>query len=190
MTTFFSRICCITASAAFLSVGTLRAQSLESSVALGVAVPNGGLGKNRTAGPVLRGAVTFGDRQRRHVRLRLALESAWLLERGARPSTPTSNNGTFRSLSALASIVVGARGTPAIAPYFLAGLGVERLAVVNVTNPYGATLGFRAGVGMQWRVGSHTMFAEITPHLAATDFGTGTDFGTASYVPIVLGIRF
>jgi hypothetical protein len=87
-------------------------------------------------------------------------------------------------------MVVGARGAPRVAPYFLVGLGVERLAVTGARNPYGLTLGGRAGIGLQWRLGPRTLFAEITPHIAATDFGTGTDFGTAAHVPIALGIRF
>jgi hypothetical protein len=34
------------------------------------------------------------------------------------------------------------------------------------------------------------MFAEVTPHAAATDFGTTADFSLATYIPLTIGIRF
>ena len=176
--------------AATVGVARICAQTLEPSVALGVAVPTGGLSAQRTAGPLVRGAVTFGDRQRRHVRLRLELEGAWLVGGERRAGSGSWSAGTFRAISGLATLVVGARGSPAVAPYLIVGMGLQRMAVSGATNPYGMTFGVRGGAGLQWRVGKRTVFAEVSSHAAATDFGTTSDFSLATYVPITIGIRF
>ena len=177
-------------SAAMLVVVKVSAQSVEPSLALGVAVPTGGLGARRTAGPVLRAAVTLGDRERRHVRFRLELEGAWLVGDEPRAGSGSWSAGTFRAVSGLATMVVGARGSPTVAPYLIIGMGLQRMSVVGRTNPYGATFGVRGGAGLQWQVGPRTMFAEVSSHAAATDFGTTSDFSLATYVPITIGIRF
>jgi hypothetical protein len=184
------RTVCVIVSAATLAVTRVSAQSVEPSLALGVALPTGGLGAQRTAGPLLRAAVTLGDRQRRHVRLRFELEGAWLVGDERRASSGSWSAGTLRAVSGLATMVVGARGSPAVAPYLLVGMGLQRLAVAGVSNPYGMTFGIRGGAGLQWRVGPRTMFAEVSSHAAATDFGTTSDFSVATYVPITIGIRF
>ena len=177
-------------SATMLAVVRVSAQSVEPSLALGVAVPTGGLGAQRSAGPLLRAAVTLGNRERRHVRFRLELEGAWLVGDERRAVSRSWSAGMFRAVSGLATMVVGARGTPTVAPYLIIGMGLQRLSVVGVTNPYGMTFGVRGGAGLQWRVGSRTMFAEVSSHAAATDFGTTSDFSLATYVPITIGIRF
>ena len=184
------RAVCVIAIAGTLAIDGVNAQSVEPSLALGVALPTGGLSAQRTAGPVLRAAVALGDRQRRHVRLRLELEGAWLVGDARRAESGSWSAGTFRAVSGLATMVVGATGSPQVAPYLLVGMALQRMAVVGVRNPYGMTIGVRAGVGVQWRVGSRTMFAEVSPHVAATDFGTTSDFSAATYVPVTIGIRF
>ena len=168
----------------------LGAQSVERSVAVGIAVPTGGLGVQRTAGPTLRAAATFGDRQRRPARLRLELEAAWLRGDERRPAVSSWSAGTFRAVSGLASIVIGAVGTPRVAPYLTGGLGLQRMSVAGVTNPYGLIFGVRGGAGLQWQVGRRTMFAEVSSHAALSDFGTTSDFATATYIPLTVGIQF
>ena len=98
--------------------------------------------------------------------------------------------GTFRTVSGMASMVVGARGTPAVAPYLVVGMGLQTMSVVGVTNPYGLSFGVRGGVGLEWHVGRRTMFAEVSSHAAVTDFGTTSDFSLATYIPLTIGIRF
>jgi hypothetical protein len=184
------RIICLIAAAATIAGTPLGAQSVERSLAVGLAIPTGGLGAQRTAGPALRAAATFGDRQRRHVRLRLELEGAWLIGDERRAGSGSWRTGTMRTVSGLASMLVGATGTPAVAPYFVVGVGVQRMSIVGVTNPYGLTFGVRGGAGLQWQVGRRTMFAEVSSHAAATDFGTTSDFSLATYIPLTIGIRF
>ncbi len=165
----------------------LRAQAVEASVAGGLAVPAGGYRRSRAAGPVLRGSVTVGAPERR-VRLRGDLEGVWLLDRADRVPA-YSSQGTLRALSAVGSVLIGARG-PGPSPYVSAGLAMQRLTVQGFRNPYGTTLGLRAGAGVRWRVRHLRVHAEVTPHLVLTDFATGSDFGTGGYVPLVLGAGF
>lgn len=174
-----------------LAGATVHAQSVERSLGIGVAQPTGGLGANRGAGPLLQGAVTLGDRWRRHVRLRLEVEGAWMRGDGAATAGSSWSGGTLRSVGAFAVMVVGDRGAPeTVAPHLLLGLGLQRMAIPGVANPYGNVLGARVGGGVQWRAGSRTMFAELAAHAAATDFGTTSDFSVATYLPLTVGIRF
>jgi hypothetical protein len=110
--------------------------------------------------------------------------------RGADAPGGGSNRGTLRSVGGLASVLVGARGSPKVAPYGLVGFGLERLSVTGVNNPYGTTAALRAGFGVQWRMRTRTMFVEIASHVALTDFATGAEFATGVRVPIAIGVRF
>ncbi len=161
----------------------VRAQPPEPSVAVGLALPRGDFGARHAPGPVVRGGLTYGDRARSHVRLRLDLEAALLPGRAPHP-------GTFQSVSALVSLLVGATAAPPVAPYGLVGLAVERLAITGARNPYGTTVGLRAGFGVRARVWSRPMFVEVAPHLALTDFATGSDYSAGVRVPLVLGVAF
>jgi opacity protein-like surface antigen len=174
---------------ATLAVGTLRAQSVETSLALGAVVPTGDYASRLTVGPVLRGAVAFGDPQVRTVRARIDVEAAWLRSRNPGQDPNYSDSGTLRAVSVMASVIVGASTAERVAPYGLAGIGLQRLSA-DAANPYGTTAGVRIGFGVQWRAGTQRMFAEIAPHWALTDYGTGKDFGFATYVPLVVGVRF
>jgi hypothetical protein len=167
----------------------LTAQDLERTVAVGAVVPVGGLGANRSMGPLLRGGVTLGDRQRRHVRLRLDLEGSWL-QGDSLASSGSWRGGTLAAISGFASMVVAATRDPDRTPYFVLGLGIQRLAIAGVTNPYGATFAGRIGAGVHLRVGERTVFAEVVPTLSATDFGTTSDFSTGTVIPLVIGMRF
>lgn len=177
------RLAGLTLLLAVIAPTCLRAQSPEPFVAVGVALPSGGLGAQQAPGPVVRGGLTYGDRDRSHVRLRVELEAALLPGRAA-------NRGTFRSGSALVSLLVGTTAAPVVAPYGLVGLAVERLAITGVRNPYGTTVGLRAGLGVRSRVWSRPMFVEVAPHLAVTDFATSRDYSAGVRVPIVVGVAF
>ncbi len=172
-----------------ITAPVLTAQDLERSIAIGAAVPVGSVGTNRSMGPLLRGGVTLGDRQRRHVRLRLDLEGSWL-QGDSLASSGSWRGGTLAAISGFASMVVGATSEEPSAPYFVLGLGIQRLAIAGVTNPYGATLAGRIGAGVHFRVGQRTLFAEVVPTLSATDFGTTSDFSAGTVIPLVIGMRF
>ena len=166
------------------------AQAVRLGVAGGFAIPTGAYGQTRTAGPLVRGTLTLGGPERR-VRFRGDLEGAWLLDiaDGASVGVVSSRQGTLRAVSALASVLVGPAGGH-FTPYLIAGAGAQRLSVEKVRNPYGTVAGVRAGVGIRFRLGRTAVHAEITPHWALTDFGTGRDFEVGSYVPMVVGVSF
>lgn len=175
--------------AAFVGV-SLPAQSIERSIALGAVLPAGDYARLRTLGPALRAGVAFGDPEARRVRLRLEFEAAWMLSRGAQSGFVNSDPRSLTAMSLVASAVFGRRPREGSAPYLLTGVALQRLMIQGQRNPYGSTFGLRVGAGLQRRVAGRQYFAELAPHLALTDFGTGTDFGTAAYVPIVVGVRF
>lgn len=169
---------------------SLRAQPIERSVALGVVLPAGDYSQFRTIGPAVRAGVAFGDPDVRRVRLRVEFEAAWLLSRGARSGFANSDPGSLTAMSLLASGVFGRRPREGFAPYLITGIAIQSLTIPGQRNPYGSTFGLRVGAGIQRRVARRQYFGEIAPHLALTDFGAGSDFGTAAYVPIVVGLRF
>ncbi len=167
----------------------LTAQDLERSVAVGAAIPFSGVGTNRSVGPVLRAGVTLGDRQRRHVRLRLDLEGGWL-QGDSLASSGSWSGGTLAAVSGFASMVIGAAGDVRRSPYFVFGLGIQRLAIAGVSNPYGATFAGRIGAGVDFRVGQRLVFAELVPTMSATDFGTTSDYSAVTVIPLMVGVRF
>lgn len=173
-----------------MSAGVLAAQPPEPSLAVGVAVPLGGLGEQRVPGPVLRGALTFGDRRRSGVRARLELEAGWIPGRDRESSRSAWARGDVRSVTAAGSLLMGATAASAVAPYAVVGLALERLAISGQRNPYGTTAGLRAGIGARWRWRERPLFAELTPHIALTDYGTGGDFNLGVRIPVVMGVSF
>ena len=173
-----------------LQAAQLPAQTIERSLALGVVAPVGSFAESRTVGPAVRAGVTVGNAENRRTLLRIELEGAWFLSRGAKSGAGYTNRGSLSATSVLASLVVGRRPTEDMAPYFLTGLAIQRLTIPGVRNPYGSTFGVRVGAGLQRRYGTRQWFAEVAPHLALTDFGTNTDFGLAAYIPLLAGIRF
>ena len=185
MRTTFVFLCTALGAAPAVAAG---AQDVQLGVAGGVAVPTGRYGETRSTGPLVRGTLLLGD-PRRHVRLRADVEGAWLLDEDGRATAGSSHDGTMRALGAFASVVVGGTG-PRFAPYLVAGAGAQRLRVAGVRNPYGTTLGVRAGGGVRWHLGRALLYAEVAAHGALTDFGTGRDFAAGSYVPVVVGVSF
>lgn len=187
---FLGRRSAVLAGAAVFCSVNLRAQPVERSVALGVVLPAGDYAQFRTIGPAVRAGVAFGDPEARRIRLRVEFEAAWLLSRGPKPGFAKSDPGELTATSLLVSAVVGRRPIEGFAPYFIAGVALQSLTIPGRRNPYGSTLGLRVGAGIQRRVAARQYFVEIAPHLALTDFGTAGDFGTAAYVPLVVGLRF
>lgn len=174
------------ATAATICGAPLGAQSVEQSLAVGVAVPTGALGEQRSAGPALRAGLTFGDRQRHDVRLRLELEGAWLLGRAPGASSDPWAARTVQTVSGTASMVLGATGTPAAAPYFVLGMGLQRMSgSLDVTTPRDLIVGVRGGIGLQWQLGRRTMFAEASAHASFIEV-----LHWVTYLPVVIGMRY
>jgi len=161
----------------------LHAQPPEPSVGVGFAFARGALGALQAPGPVVRGGLTYGDRDHAHVRLRIDLEATLLPGR-------TATRGTIRSGSALLSLLVGATAGPVVSPYGLVAVAVERFALTGARNPYGTTAGLRAGVGVRSRVRSWPVYVEVASHLALTDVGTGRDYAVGLRIPVVMGVAF
>lgn len=159
------------------------AQSIEPLLAAGVVLPQGGLGTQSRAGPVLRGGLTFGSAQRPSVRLRLEVEGTWLSGR-------SDQSARFQAVSALASLVLGPSAASRVTPYAVLGIGAERLSRTGVRNPYGTTLALRVGAGLSGIVAGQRVFLEVGPHVALTDFGIGRDYGLGVRVPIMAGVHF
>lgn len=172
------------------AAGSLAAQPPEPSLAVGVAVPLGGLGEQRVPGPVLRGGLTFGDPRQSRVRARVELEAGWIPGRDRERSRSAWARGGLRSVTAAGSLLMGATAASVVAPYAVVGLALERLAISGQRNPYGTTAGVRAGIGARWRWRERALFAELTPHIALTDYGTGGDFNLGVRVPVVMGVSF
>ncbi len=172
-----------------LTARAVPAQSFEPALSLGLVAPLGGLAKQRTVGPVIRGTITvIGDPQR-YARLRVELEHATMLERGNADPSIGWRSGTMRATSLTVSLVRGPWDAPNAVAYFVFGVSRQWLAITGTANPYGSTFGTRIGGGVTWRAGGRRIFAEITPHLGFTDFGS-SEFNPVTYIPIVAGIRF
>ncbi|MEJ7760194.1 MAG: hypothetical protein WKF55_11475 [Gemmatimonadaceae bacterium] len=185
---FFSVILLTGLGAFCASPDTVVAQAVQVGVAGGFAIPTGAYGRTRIPGPVVRGSLSVGGPQRR-VRLRGDIEGALLLDQADGESIGSSQEGTIRAVSIFVAAVAGPTGGR-LAPYVIAGAGLQRLTVKGTRNPYGTTAGVRAGAGLRFRFGRSAIHAEVTSHLALTDFATGRDFDVGSYVPVVIGISF
>lgn len=178
--------------AAALAVShTAHAQRVRVGGSVGLAVPTGRYGQTRVAGPLLRAAVTLGGPEQ-IILVRGELEGAWLLDREGEANgsaTGSSTQGTLRAVGALLSLLAGPRRT-GIAPYFVAGGGVQRLTVRGAYYPSRTVAGLRAGAGLRMHVGRAEVHAEVTPHWVLSDYATGRDFAAGSYVPAVVGVTF
>ena len=184
------RIATLLASGIALAACSTRAdaQTVAPTLAAGIAVPIGNYGVQRSAGPLLRAGLTMGAPER-HVRLRVEGEGAWLLDRADGSAALGSQDGTLRALGLLVTLVAGPH-LGRYTPYALVGAGPQWIRVAGATNPYGASLGARAGAGLRVRAGRVDLEAEVAAHGVASDFGTGRDFAPGSYVPLAIGVRF
>jgi len=167
---------------------TLSAQRIGPTASVGIAVPIGGYGTHRTAGPVVRGGLALGAPDHR-VEWRLEGEGAWLLDRSGSPAVGGSSDGTLRSIGIFGSLVAGPRHLRD-APYVILAAGPEWIRVQGAVNPYGAVTGVRAGVGYRIRGQRMSWLAELAVHAVLSDFGTGQEYTAGTYVPITVGLQF
>lgn len=184
------------ASALVALCGAVDASAQPFGVHGGAALPSGRTAEGRRAGPLAGASVTFGGTERR-LRGRVAVEGAWLRGEGGR-AEPQAARRDMRVVGALASLLVGARGT-GVRPYALVGAGVQWQHVPGARNPYGAVPGVTGGAGVEWslpatggagRARPFRVVAELRAHGVLSDFASGADFRITTYWPLVVGVRF
>ena len=161
------------------TTSTVGAQRVRYSVFAGVAVPADDYGA-RGIGPLVRASATWGEVPR-HVHLRADIEATIL--------TSQSAAGAVRTVSAMLNYVVGGKSAR-FSPYGYVGGGAQVISVSGASSATQWAPDVRAGVGVRARLREREWSAEIARHVALTDYGTGTDFGSASYVPIAIGVSY
>lgn len=165
----------------------LGAQAITASLAVGAAVPTGGLGAFRDPGPSVRGALSLGG-PGRLAKLRLEAELSRMPGHvGSAVPNPT-RQGTLEAAGTYASLLVG-RTSGAVAPYGIVGAGAQRLWIEGVRNPYGLTGAVRLGAGVQWQTTHARLFLEAGPHITLTDHGAGEEV-PGIYWPVMVGVSF
>ena len=169
---------------AAVSLATPRATSAQS-LALGIVAPRGQLSSQFATGSLLRGGYEFGNPRTQRTRIRLDAEVSWLPQRDAATAT-----GDLRIVSGIISLVESASSARTVAPYGLLGIAVERMSVADTRNPYGTTFGVRAALGVHWKVRGRTLTGELSPHLALTDFATGSEYAQSLRLPLTMAISF
>lgn len=165
------------------------AQAFSPSLAVGAAIPTGYYGTRRSPGPLVRASLTVGYPEQQYVWLRVDGESAWMLDEGGGHVMLGSVDGTLRALGVFATVVAGPR-REGVRPYAFMSAGPQWLSVQNATNPYGVSLGLRGGAGVRARAGGVNLEAEVGAHVVTSDFGTGHEFSSGSFVPLTVGVRF
>jgi hypothetical protein len=165
------------------------AQAFSPSLALGAAIPTGYYGARRSPGPLVRAGLTVGYPEQQYVWLRVDGEGAWLLDEGGGHVSRGSDDGTLRALGVLATVAAGPR-REGVRPYAFMSAGPQWVRIQAATNPYGVSLGLRGGAGVRARAGRFDIEAEVAAHAVTSDFGTGHEFASGSYVPVTIGVRF
>jgi hypothetical protein len=166
-----------------LSIASTAQAQTAATVGVGLAVPGGALGAQRTLGPLARLGVTFGS-PTKAIQFRFEGEVARMPGPGGPDAWSSSD---FTSVAALANLLVGTRGSTA--PYLLLGAGIQQLQATGIKNPYGPTGGLRLGFGVRGRVRRARGYVEAISHLNLSDFAAG-DFEPGFFFPVVVGVRF
>jgi len=170
-----------------LTAMPLQAQSRRVEVAIGAIRPTGDLAPYRNVGPTARIGVVFSDSTRRW---RLRLDGEAIRMPGRAPGNiPPAARGDFRALGAFASMLVGPAWR-AVAPYLIAGAGLQMPSVPGEANPYGSVFGTRWGAGIRFDAGRYRLAVEVLNHTVWTDYGTTEEFGRGGYRPITLSVQF
>jgi hypothetical protein len=169
------------------SVSAVGAQHVAPGLAVGIAVPTGGLGRERSPGPVVQTYAVIGKRDE-IARFQIGAEGVWFRGRSPAP-VASSAYGNLRAIGILGNVVI-APPVSEIKPYLTLGGGVQWLSIEGRTNPYGRLLGLRSGLGIEAPWGNASARAEISAHVVLSDFGTGVDFHPGTYFPVTFAIQF
>jgi hypothetical protein len=173
-----------------LSVGAsgAGAQHISPGAAVGIGIPTGDLGRERSPGPLVQAYLVVG-RSDRVVRFQISAEGLWCSGRQPPTSLTSSAYGDLRALSILGTLLF-APPPMGIRPYLSLGGGLQSLTIEGRQNPYGRLVGVRSGAGIELPLRKAFVRAEISAHAVLSDFGTGHDFSIATYVPVTLSIQF
>ena len=166
----------------------LHPQDLSFRAGVGTAIPVGGAGERRDAGP----AVMLSVETRLSRLWGLRLDWEWSLLNG--PTAP-SEQENYSNYQDLRTVGVSLNGIfwfsdGQIAPYWLIGIGAYRLQRVDApASPYGTTGAFQAGFGIDAAVWERfSPFAEARAQVHITDYGSD-EFSPTVYWPVLIGLR-
>ena len=156
-----------------------QAQSVSFGLGTGVAVPVGPLADRRGAGPDVRLSVALNERS--PLALRGEFEGAWL-----------SGSAGYRGIRLLSAQLVGTASLPGRArPYVLLGAGVSAVSGAVESSRSSRTVPLvSAGAGIATRVGSLDVAIEGRVQGVLSAYATGREYGTATFVPLVVRIGF
>lgn len=178
----------LAAFAALAGTMPVQAQGISFRVAAGAAVPVGGAGERRDAGPSAMLSV-----ETRLSRLwSLRLDGEWSLLNGPPAPAGQEYNTNYQDLRAIGASLNGILrfSDDQLAPYLLAGIGAYRLQQVDApASPYGTTGALQAGFGIDG-----DLWGRVDPLLEARAMVHVTDYGSDEwsptvYWPILIGLR-
>ena len=178
----------LAAFAALAGTAPLQAQDISFRVAAGAAVPAGGAGERRDAGP----SAMLSAETRLNRLWGLRLDGEWSLLSGP-PAPPGQEN--FSNYQDLRTIGASLNGIfwfsdGRLAPYWLVGIGAHRLQRVDApASPYGTTGALQAGFGIDGNLwGRVDPFIEARAMVHVTDYGSD-EFSPTVYWPVLIGLR-
>ena len=178
----------LAACAALAGAAPLHAQDLSFRAGAGAAIPVGGAGERRDAGP--SAMLSIESRLSRLWGLRL--DGEWSLLNGPPVPAVEEDYSSRRDLRTIGASLNGIFwfSDSQIAPYWLIGIGAYRLQRVDApASPYGTTGAFQAGLGIDGKLWDRVdPFVEARAMLHVTDYGSD-EFSPTVYWPIVIGVR-
>jgi hypothetical protein len=178
------------AGALALGVGAapLEAQDLSVRAAAGAAIPVGGAGERRDAGPAALLSLEFGLSSRWSLRV----DGEWSLLRGEPAPAGHEHFSDYQDLRTVGASLNGVLrlSDDSLTPYLLAGIGAYRLQRVDAPpSPYGATGAVQAGFGLDGNLRPRVNpFVEVRAQLHVTDYGSD-EFSPTVYWPVVIGLQ-
>lgn len=174
--------------AALAGTAPLRAQEISFRAAAGAAVPVGGAGDRRDAGPSAMLSVETGLSRLWSIRL----DGEWSQLTGPPAPEGQEHFSNYQDLRTIGASLNGVLrfSDRQFAPYLLAGIGAYRLQRVNAPpSPYGITGALQGGMGIDgnfWGRVDPFMEARVMVHV--TDYGSD-EFSPTVYWPILIGLR-
>lgn len=150
------------------------ASTTRFGVSVGMAAPTGDLGKVFDLGYLVGGQLTTGLGERLALRINVDLSRYG--------TSPAYGDETLMFISGLANIVFPIPMQSGFKPYLLAGVGMNNS---KVTGGGSATdLVLDGGAGFDFMMGGRSWFTEVRY------VSIRADLGSATYIPIVFGLKF
>ena len=160
----------------------------QFEIGAGVVIPTGILGRERGAGPLLRAGM---QRRAPKSRIRLRLDGeVFRIAAAAVPTSPSSPQGALTSVGMVLNAIAAPQGVR-VAPYGLAGIGVQYLRDATPDVYPGGFAGVRIGAGIRTRTGRVDIVAEVAAQAAVlASFGGVKSPRVGAYWPLTIGLRF